>query len=67
MVDNQNSFTTLIGKITTMNTQETQARADHKKLDTQIKALASRAPTNAKIAETAKNVVDRVSNVVSSA
>ncbi len=51
MAENQSKVTSLIEKIGTMNAQVTKARADHKKLDTQIKALSAREPTIAKFAE----------------
>jgi len=51
MAENQSKVAALIDKIGTMNTQVTKARADHKKLDTQIKALSAREPTIAKFAE----------------
>jgi len=51
MADNQSKVTSLIEKITTMNSQVTKARADHKKLDAKIKVLSAREPTIAKFAE----------------
>lgn len=51
LAGNQTKVTGLIEKISTMNTQVTKARADHKRLDTQIKALSAREPTIAKFAE----------------
>ncbi len=51
MAGNQTKVTGLIDRISTMNAQVTKARADHKRLDTQIKALSDREPTIAKFAE----------------
>lgn len=51
MADNQTRVTGLIQRISTLNQNVLKARADHKKLDTQIKTLSDREPTIAKFAE----------------